>query len=456
MTMMSIQLRRVVYLLVLLQCFVCVSYAEGKEGVDSREPKRSEEERLEERLTRVVDRVYVTFVRGSGCLSLWKEVVGEFNNSVGGLPAIAGKSSEPVKTLAGIESLGGETVEKTTSEIKGGISALEDIVDAVEKTITLGKETRWVAINCLSSRGEWDGEKVQFASNIDYFAGLLGKGIEETVERMRLVRNCSKIQEEMSYLAGNLTAHEATSNFVLRGSDKALEAAKVAMETAITNLKKVKDLGGDHEGKYKDIKLQIEDVIKKGDAKVTELKSILKKLPFAKQQQKPTQGIGERLDKAWGGEARQKADEMVPKVNKMVEEELAKREEAKRLEKEEQERKARETQEQIEREQAQRAAEAEEQRKREEQAQKDAEVREQENNEQARRAREAREQKENEQAQKVRGAQDKLVEEGRAKEKAREMAEMTKKKDGSLSPALVHNPLLLMLLLCVLGCILVC
>ncbi|ORC78680.1 uncharacterized protein TM35_002291000, partial [Trypanosoma theileri] len=96
MTTMFIQLRRVVYLLVLLQFCTCVAHGDDK--VPS-VPKESEVKIVEQRLKASVNKAYELLVEGNSCLSVWKDEVELCKKSTGVVKTAAEKTKGPVKKI---------------------------------------------------------------------------------------------------------------------------------------------------------------------------------------------------------------------------------------------------------------------------------------------------------------------------------------------------------------------
>ncbi|ORC82115.1 transglutaminase [Trypanosoma theileri] len=471
MTTMFVQLRRVVYLLVLLQCCTCLAPVEasGDMGDVHDEPKKVGEEKWQEGLEMLVDSAYVMFVQGRGCLTVWKEVAVECNKSTKGLPTVVKGIEGPVKELEGIKVFVVSPVEakKVDGVVERIFTAVQATVDAAYGTVVSEKVTWWVARNCLTTKENWEGEKQRFASIKDHFADALGKTLNETMERLTLVKNSSKIYEEMGFLEGNLTAYNWESNYMLGKTLEEVKAAKQKIDAAYTELKRIEDHKEETAEEYTAIKRKIAEFKDKVKGKFDEVEKLARRTPLRRNLGDTKQAVEEKLKKARDGAAREGAETVKEEVKKMVEEELAQRErEAEERRVQEQAQREREAEEKRVQEQAQREREAEEKRAKE-QAQREREAEEKRAKEQAQREREAEEKRAKEQAQRDRVAQEKKEKEEQqkraadeekvrqAKEEAMKKAEKIKKNDSS--PVLVRSPLMLLLFLIgALGCNFVC
>ncbi|ORC81331.1 uncharacterized protein TM35_001211000, partial [Trypanosoma theileri] len=358
MTTMFVQLRRVVYLLVLLQFCVCVAYAQSDDDPDEAKVN----ENLENALKKEVTHAYTLFVDGSGCFSAWKDVVGGCKSSSEDVASASKKTEEEVGKIkrlregASLSSGDSSTDLKTKEAVKNAAEAVNATIDAVVKMTSSVKGTRWVGDFCMDIVNNWNEEEKRFAAKRNSFSELLGKKIEETPERMILAINSSKIHKELTYLVGNLSAYKGNSSFVTRDSGP-LRKVEDALKDAVTELKEWEKTPH-NKGLGDELNAQIKYTREAGDKKRGEVTNELKRITFTRRERTTTKEVRAKLDEAKKTEKLRLEGEMEDAVKKLVEEEKTRREEAKRLEKEREEQ------------EAQRAREAQEQKEREVEAQK--------------------------------------------------------------------------------------
>ncbi|ORC91907.1 uncharacterized protein TM35_000041210 [Trypanosoma theileri] len=425
-------------------------------------------ENLEKALKNGLTDAYTKFMDGSGCFSAWKDVVEDCRSKTGEAVSAAKKTEESVHKIKEIRdgvSTSSEDGSTACMEYKAAVQEANDTmkatVEAIEKMTSSVQDTRKVEGVCLSTVNVWTEEGRRFNESKNYFSVLLGeKKIVKTDERMILAINSTAISDELTFLVGNLSAYRANSSFVTRDTGS-LDAVKTALNGAVEELRQRKSaLGSKSGGKCAEIKQQIEDTTMVGETKKKEIEKTLEKRTFPSLYGSLPQHVKTKIETAKTSTKVTLAVEMEIKVNKMVEEEKARRKEAERQEKERQK--------ELEEEQkrlAQAQKEAEEEEARKIVAQKEAEK------EEARKI-EAQKEAKKEEARRVEAEKERTrIAEvaNRAKEEedkkvtddnVRKAKETLAKKplkgtDGTKNPALVPLPMMLFLLY-VLGCTLVC
>ncbi|ORC86876.1 uncharacterized protein TM35_000251720 [Trypanosoma theileri] len=426
MTTMFVQLRGVVYLLVLLQCCVCVAHAtDGQSTVENAEGE----------LKKWVKKADELLGKGRGCVTVWKKEEESCNGRISPTKSVADGTHSLVTEIK--KKLGGGVITKDQGTgdddlVEKAKKAMQKTQETVNETKAILAETAVVNIQCSYILEEWRQEMENKDGARKHYVSVI-KGAEEkyrTPERIELVEESNKTHKVLSDVMGELAVASKRSSSCTRVVKQHQERAERAM-------KELEGVSGDVVEQIKEARTHNATVPRESTVKA-------------------------RLDVEWEEEAqaivkakeeeeqkkKQAALEKAQAEQRLLAEKEAKEREA---ELEEQKRRAREqermAQEELDRKKKAAAEEeaekrkADEKRAQEEKTKQDQERRDAE--EKAQKAREALERKEKEQLE-------------RAAEEARKKAEAAKKNDNSHhSPALVQSPLLL-ILLCVLGCTLVC
>ncbi|ORC84359.1 uncharacterized protein TM35_000461780 [Trypanosoma theileri] len=463
MTTMFIQLRRVVYLLVLLQCCVCVSYADPSGRVAADGLKRDEEVldehqdvlAAENKARAWINTVDEHLAEGRGYSAVWEEVV----NSTNASSQLANSTAMAVKEL--VEELDKKAVVKGGTKYKmvdGDENKIKELVQKIKEAVTNTESrvyevwgARW---HGLPSLGTLEDAVRDFNETREYYLRKLAEANVTywTPDKIKIAKDSNKTYHELFAITEKyvkLNGLSIVTESEVRGRIKEVQNTMEGVKNKLTEIKtnKVEGDAGKIDGilsAIKEIDTPCKNVLKAVDARP---------IGTAKPKKGVTIGVRMKAEK-------KRIKELIPverkaEADRLAKEEQARKDEAARQERERQEklkeeqRLARErermAQEEMERKKKAAAEEAEkrkadEKRAEEEKAKQDQERKEAE--EKAQGAREALKKKEKEQLE-------------RAAEEAKKKAEATKRNDNSYSPALAHSPLLL-LLLCVLGYTLVC
>ncbi|ORC84634.1 uncharacterized protein TM35_000432020 [Trypanosoma theileri] len=461
MTTMFVQLRRVVYLLVLLQCCVYVACKEGEDrNVDVDEflknynPNDREMERAAEKVqlyTNAADRM---LGEGRTTLLVWKKKVDSCNDTrlsvkkatdaVVGLANEmklytdpAGKGEKRGYVLkSGVK---GEALLLLVDKIKKVLGGKDDAPNETEKSIdyanVAGKACLTSLMNMedvlnnlnssrggLLSFGEEDVRKNQTLAVLlerskNVHEELIQLQNDTNKERLRAAQAVSDAREQIKAWNGAMTELKLMGAVGEARGDQ-LNGLGGSREKIVEGLKTIKESSTDRLEKFKDFRMEDNKKNRKGDA-VKEINATVIEANttemgrIAEQRRKEEEDRVRRAEE----EARRGAEEKARKAQ----------EEARRVAQEERQKQAAA--------EAQRAKEEQERRKREEQAKREKE-------EQAKKEREEKAKRDAEE-------ESKRIAEEKAKNAAK------KKKDGAVTPFLMHGPLFL-LLMCVLGCTLVC
>ncbi|ORC85360.1 uncharacterized protein TM35_000351040 [Trypanosoma theileri] len=456
---MFIQLRRVVYLLVLLQCCTCVVRADFNEkdpatclnDTDFRVAERQFNGTLHES-----DRI---FLEGEACLKLWKDKVDDCNAYVRDYRAAAHKVTEVVSEIAAknpSKDQCGTVVADLVQQAKVRVDEFKRVAARSSDKVELARNTKTICIssavgNLLAVVPKIEEAMVHYKSYLDDVKYKVCKTDWRTKRVQEVEANHTKMKEVHKQLVEVMPEKHQLCR-VDGGSVAPVDEVKAALKTFQTvcgkglegvEVNPVKEASGIWN--YTKGDSHKVAVIRVVDGKVVE--GADKERPLTETENETfmvrVMGNGKVPEMKEANVRKIKEDFVTAKKAVVVEREQA---EQRRLE-EEREKEARRKQEEEQRrllaaEQARKAKEEQDKKKSEEQAKrerdengkKDAEVKAKE--EEAKRvAEEAR----------------------KAKEEAKRVAaeEAKKKKDGSVSPALVHSSLIL-LVLSVLGCTLVC
>ncbi|ORC86472.1 uncharacterized protein TM35_000281880 [Trypanosoma theileri] len=480
MTTMFIQLRRVVYLLVLLQCCACgvnaISAQEGRGGNDGvPEVNHTRDAEVGEgRLQELVNRAYKLYLQGRGCVEVLKKETATCDES----KDIAKKAAEATKKA--VDALKTELDEGkkkdkgriTEEKIKNLKLLVEDargkIAESkkvVQKKNSLLRRTRVATTACWISYGDLNDEVTKLNETRDGLKSLLDD--YRRTEREELIKNATQTGGDLFWLMQEVTLtlrrgreNKTAAEREVWEADQIFQKAKTTLKeiTEVVNkevperaeghkLTELQQLVNESEEELKNVSVISSSIaqpapaiLQGGDAtrykeayereKTQDPATHEKRVNEEREKEEAMEAVKMELKKAEDEAARLLAEKIIRE--KQAEEERI------RLEKLAEERKR---QEKL----------AEEERKRQEK------LAEEERKRQDKLAEEKRK-KQEKLAEEERKRQEKFAEEklGKAKEETERAAKMAKKKDSSYSPALMHSPLLLLLVLTVLGCTLVC
>ncbi|ORC81339.1 uncharacterized protein TM35_001201010 [Trypanosoma theileri] len=470
MTTMFIQLRRVVYLLVLLQCYACMASAtnedNGEEAPEHTETPEEKERKYNDKVVRlrnVSGMAHARYVEGRSCLNVWRDTVRASNESYArarsaaevtdGIAVKIGlmkdKMSKSPGTFAEWDSVSNllDEVKKTTSNIEEMIKETEKKIPSIKKVGDLCKTEHGNAVDILKEleKAHFRYEEV-FDTTEEVKWKKEGKLLENSTETQKLVEKFIKEFE------------------LFRGE------AQVSRVNALIQIVKAKDSIKGTAAKFNELEVVVEEEAKKagetGNAKkvnstLHEVKNTVEGAQNIKEPEKNTLLTTSEFNVTLRKERVKVAQEVAQEILRAQreKEERARRaaEEAQRekervqKEREDRERKAAEEA-QREKERVQKEREDRE-RKAAEEAQREKERVQKEREDRERKAAEEA-QREKERVQKEREERERKVAEEAQREKGKEPKKATKGGDNSNGPGLVHSHLLLVLL-CVLGCTLV-
>ncbi|ORC90254.1 uncharacterized protein TM35_000093040 [Trypanosoma theileri] len=443
MTTMFVQLRRVVYLLVLLQCCACVVHADDdaekksavnflKGWIEGAEKHLGEGRSYQD----LWDTTVVTCAKKADeakkvaekTIKLVDGIVAEEKNHPGGFfkPSV----SEELANL----------VENASREVEENSRVFREAMDTVEKARKL------VLWSSGAMQNMQDMLETQNNSRV-YYTGVL-KGIPEdnrTEEQELLIERSERIYNEINGVYQHLLVISKRSIACSRETNQRVMETKNKMHKAVKLFEGMKEKFDMRTG-------DVEGNVREYDEAVREsLKDDLKKEPAHEETSKDI--VGRASESTIGG-----ASPLATKNRTVDTTDLKEKlEEEKKKEEERLEQKKKEEEQEVKKRIEERKMAAERRRKEEERQKQAAAAA---AAAEAQRVKEEEERKEREkQAQKVREEKAKRDAEEKARleaeRKAREEEAKKKKKDGSSSPALVHSSLIL-LVLSVLGCTLVC
>ncbi|ORC81345.1 uncharacterized protein TM35_001201070 [Trypanosoma theileri] len=448
MATMFIQLRRLVYLLVLLHCCVCVVRADGED---------TKEERYREKvwhLRNTTIRAYARLVEGRGCLNAWREMVRTSNESY----KRAHSAAKLTEEIAAKVKVMKEKLEASASTFTGWEDVGSLLDEVKETTSDVEERIKEAERKALSIKRAGDFCKVEYDNAVNVMDELYKAQYmyEELFEPGRKPK--SEWTKDDRLVENSTDTHGQIKKFIAE-FDLFRGEAQVSKVNALIQVKEAKDSIEKTAKRFKELKEEIEKSSRDGD----------EKLKSSRVKDKVTE-MAEAVAKAGKIEEPKKKELLsaaVYNVTLMEEREKAVRlvaDEVVGIHREKAERARRAAEEaQRERERAQREEEererrvAEEAQREKERVQKEREERERKVAEEAQRERERARKVAEEEALRERERARKVAEDEAQKESERRMVEGKKKKDNSVGPALVHGPLLLLLvLMCVLGYTLVC
>ncbi|ORC85782.1 uncharacterized protein TM35_000332390 [Trypanosoma theileri] len=464
MTTIFVQLRRVVYVLVLLQlcaCVVCADDTEKKEG-------EKHAEKIKEWLKKVDEQV-------PGATACQK--VGERNNekyadvatNVWNIAKEVKESANTTRDLVKRVDEGDEVKRKLNEQVGVVSEKVKKSKEVIATARSALQEAR-VLVGCTAFLGNLRDLRSEKSKNdLKFYTDDLEEKNRkfDRLEWGDLINRTRKTEREVDLLVQNLTfslkRSRGISNEVARSLGDALSAAEEAVRRFENVREKVNKTHRDYDQKVEEIKSEMVTAMPViGDKKIT--KAVPSLIP-EKEGENATKEVGwkETTDAnvgaspVTGARVREYPDQVnaskiVNELNRVLEEE---KENLKQKKMEEQKAFEEKKKAEIRRKEEERRAEEKVRRAKEEKARQ---VRE----EQEKKAREEKARREKAEAEKLaeekKRKQEKQAEEEKAR-KAKEGAERAKnaknKKDGSVRLALMHSPLLL-LLLCLLGCTLVC
>ncbi|ORC88456.1 uncharacterized protein TM35_000173280 [Trypanosoma theileri] len=470
MSTMFIQLRRVVYLLVLLQWCVCAAYA----GSETAVPVKEEEVNCMDgvvikdldHLTEYSSTIYEPLLKQAGkpleaaddCLLTWRYDVNVCNESI---TRIADVVNTTVHFLYGVKKSKKPKVESLKEEkyrwlgllsravgvelpdpqpIECGDPRVKEFMDNINKTVGEFNET----VNNVS-------ELVRNARVSRYFCGTHRQGLEFELEKWKRAvvdwfldiakKNSSKVCMNDTTREG-VAKVVTTYNRIVTALDDISNASagtQVCRVNAGVNWgKDLEELLGFLKDECRETygEMLMPNVEKKEVAKEKDVRGVLK--PETTSTHTGDSETGSRAQFIKG------FNESTEKAKQRKIEEARRREEAERAAVE-----ARIAAEERARKEEEAKKAAEEKARKEEEAKRVADEKARKEEEAKKAAEKAR--KEEEKARKV---AERAAKEDEAKRAAAEKTK--KKKDGSSSPALAHTSILLLVLLCVLGCSLMC
>ncbi|ORC86131.1 uncharacterized protein TM35_000301710 [Trypanosoma theileri] len=412
MTTMFVQLRRVVYLLVLLQCFACVACAENASGMQGVSTSRSRKDAAEvERFRKTVVEVYKHFLQTRGCLSVLKGKRQLTENNSMRAGAVAKNIIALVTAFMKLE----DTVEgrdPTGAWIGERRADVQQYINDFKEVTSLLLDISLLSDNCGKQSMVSDGDGYRFDKARKRF---LREIKEETPEIIELRRGSRIVSERLIDLVKDLKSSEG-GLLLLEDVRKSVKEAEKAMQGLKWILKKDNTLenlvdeamGEDYGRRVTEVNATVISELE--EAKQKEEGEIRRRLQEAQVEEKENEirdqeGTGVEEQPSTGMEVTQEVDANVQgvqkKEEKQVDSESAGMEEVVGVTAKE------EQKEEIRKEDALRQGV-------------------------------------------------KIKEEANVTEiEAVKAVKAIQESDGSSGPALVHSPLLL-LLLCVLGCTLVC
>ncbi|ORC80608.1 uncharacterized protein TM35_001541010 [Trypanosoma theileri] len=401
MTTMMFKLRRVVYLLVLVQCFVCVAYAESANGVEQGpSPIELTEAEKVNQLSKTVAEVYEHIVHMYGCLFVLED-----NTKV-----CKGNSDRVELATSNIKGLVKE-IEKLKEErgvlepeewMKGRKDGIQKNVNAIGSLRISLIDMRILQHSCENQTWDVNEDMEKLVDAGNKFLGVHPNEAQETTEKGKLKKNISEAKQALLNLKERLNSAQDELN-PLEKVDELMDDASKAVGTLMQSLGSLSKL----------ISVPAGIMDNEGLEKIAVERNVT---------------VTEKLK-----EAKAKAEkEFLPPVEEVPVKEEEKLPSVKPEEETESEDKG--------------------QPPKETEEPQDVEEKPQETHEKE-------ENKENagEQAEAKPEQEERIEEESKKPDKEEERTQTaTNGNDNSNSPALVHSPLLLLLLLCVLGCTLVC
>ncbi|ORC86474.1 uncharacterized protein TM35_000281900 [Trypanosoma theileri] len=205
MTTMFVQLRRVVYLLVLLHCCMCVAYAE--DGSDAGEVSSSNAEDVfgsaERNLTVAVDSAYEHILYVYGCMSAFKEKKKLCEDNSERAAAVAKKINASLEEIKKLEEDDkkweqyGKWINDNEAKIKENLKEYENVTSSITDIVLLSeacKKPPHNLVNLTKQLGEARRRFLEVHQNKTH----------EKPEIMRLDKNSSITKQKLSDLTERL------------------------------------------------------------------------------------------------------------------------------------------------------------------------------------------------------------------------------------------------------------
>ncbi|ORC89994.1 uncharacterized protein TM35_000102620 [Trypanosoma theileri] len=484
MTTMFVQLHRVVYLLVLLQSCACVVNANGVEGqkIIIKVPQgditkvkeiddNREAENGERRLRELVNQAYRLYLEGKSCVAVLRKETEACKKNKEIAKGAAEKTKAAVEALqkewgTGVPRQEGDIAQEKLASLKSLVGdaekKIEESKNAVAKETSVIQRTKYARTACWISYDDLNDEVRQLNATREGLEGMFKE--HRTPAREDLVKNATKTGDDLYWLTqevrltlrrGRDAKTEAETEFkkaddILKGALRTLETVTAEVQQKITkneghaNLKEFQKVVNESEKALKEVTLKSNAIAEPAPGLIQYAGNTYEESYAREEKENPVthnKRIFEELRKKVAlAEIQDELKKAEQEAARLLAEKIIQEEEEKNRRIAEEERKRQETLAEEERRKRERVAE-EERRKQEKLAEEETKKREK-------------------LAEEERKKREKLALEKKAKEeaeRARVAAEKAKKKrDGSVSPALVHNSLPLLVVICVLGCTLVC
>ncbi|ORC91885.1 uncharacterized protein TM35_000054810 [Trypanosoma theileri] len=233
MTTMFVQLRRVVYLLVLLQCCVCVASASGKQEVFT--VKSTKDAAEVEWFRKTVDEVYKHIVHTNGCLSVLKDKRQLTTNNTARARAVVKNVTDLVVAFMELnakeEGRGqiGAWIEERKDEIQQHINDLEVVMSSLLDMSLLSDNCRKQSMVSDDDMNRLDDARKRF----------LKVPRKETTEIVGLRLGSRIVSEKLFDLLKDLKSPEG-GLLPLRDARESVNDAKRAMQALLDTFKDVK------------------------------------------------------------------------------------------------------------------------------------------------------------------------------------------------------------------------
>ncbi|ORC91275.1 uncharacterized protein TM35_000062800 [Trypanosoma theileri] len=438
MTTMFIQLRRVVYLLVLLQCCVCVYDVDGAPG-------DTEYTDMVTKLNSSIVGAGEMLLKGEFCLPEWEKYRNACDTDAALAKKSAGELSGIVKDLErkidehipDVKGTGGIRVSVTLEKVKELGKQVEKTKQKTNETLVEAEKARLSVAKaqaaqdgCATIRNNIESARADLDRILEGFLGYMRDGDSEVNKRL---------DKDGRNMSGKMVAYVLAyghrvgwSKGYIKAAEEKIAEAKEEAKKAVAALKKI-------DARLAEQESLAEEAREKGGL----VQKAIKEMSESKETE---ERIGSLTHREKAKEKRvETAKEVAKEMKKAIEDSIKEKE---KRDKEERERREREERERKERERIER-----EERERNEREEKEKRERE----ERERKEREGKEKRDREERER------RLAEEKAKRDEAERMAQekeelekkAKKRKDGGVVFTLAHGPLV-MLLLCVLGFALVC
>ncbi|KAH9599431.1 hypothetical protein LSM04_000972 [Trypanosoma melophagium] len=446
---MLVQLRRVVCLLVLLQCSMGVAF--GPVSADD----RSDAVKAADTLKMELGRAYEMLAEGKSCLSVLREETELCEKNTLIAKNALQKTKEAGQRVKNFRNGDSSGIEKLLQEAQETLDSTDDAVSGTAYKVAV---TKYANMACFVSQGNVENVLDRLEMLQQGLQSYMGKGesMHKNETCVLLVQNSTKIRKELNEVRAEISKALFDGRNIRSDAVKALKEAVSELENVKSELKGSLSVAN---GKVLETQNKIEEIVNTSKEDLRQITGMPKTksdgtvMPRDLKKEAELRGTTEGKLKGFVEIAVGREAVALEEVKKKLEErrriaEAIQAEGSMKSEKDETERAAEEKR--VRMAEAQKRA-AEEKRKTEEER-KTAEEK-------------SRKATEEEKAGKAKEEETKTLAE-EAERKAGEKAEQfageavnktkEKNKDGSSSPALLHSPLLLLVLLCVLGCTLVC